>query len=176
MTSRPKATIQTPASIDPAGPTIAEEIPLPPEHMWSELENGAKPEAPAASGETAAAPAGAAPPQTVIVPAVEVAALEFTGKKPRVTEIKLDYPFLFAGEEIASIRVRRLTVNEVGVLLETVPDKRPDNFQIYAAMTGLPAPVLRGLIDVDGERVVGACWDFLPRSFHPAQVPAVASS
>ncbi|MCO5083410.1 MAG: phage tail assembly protein [Rhizobiaceae bacterium] len=169
-------TIQTPVTLDPKGPTVSEEIPLPPEHMWAELENGATPEAPAAPAETPAASAATAARPVVKVPVREVAELEFTGAKKPWRDIPLEYPFPFGGREVTEIRVRRLTVSEVGDLLETVPDDRPDNFDIYAVMAGLPAPVLRGLIDVDGERVVGACWDFLPRSFRPAQAPADVSS
>ena len=73
-----------------------------------------------------------------------------------------------AGKVIDTITVRRLPVGSIGDLIESLPSDRHDNFDIYAAMTGLPAPVLRGLIDVDGEQVAGACFDFLPRVFRPA--------
>lgn len=142
--------------------------------MWADLENGAKPAAPAEATGAARRLTPAARP-VVIVPVREVAELEFTGAKKPWRDIPLEYPFPPGGREVAEIRVRRLTVSEVGDLLRPcrMTGPTPD---IYAVMAGLLAPVLRGLIDVDGERVVGACWDFLPRSFRPAQAPADVSS
>lgn len=60
--------------------------------------------------------------------------------------------------------LRRLTVGEVGDLIDGLPDTY-DNYDIYAFMCGQPAAVLRGLVDVDGEKVAGVGYDFLPRLF-----------
>ncbi|MCO5083093.1 MAG: hypothetical protein M9955_15740 [Rhizobiaceae bacterium] len=164
------ATVQTPATADPNGPTVAEEIPLPPEHMWAELDNASK-RVPAAPQK----PTAETPAPDEKNPSREIAQLEFVGRKP-IETVPLEYPFLLAGETISEIRVRRLPIGEVGDLIDSLPAGRIDNFEIYAAMTGLPAPVLRGLVDVDGEKVTGVCWDFLPRAFRPAPPPAPASS
>lgn len=163
------AKIETPLTKVPGGEAKIEEIPLPPEHLWSELDNSGQVAAPAAAGTPAAA--GAAPP-----PAREIARLDFSGAKLPVRLIPLEYGFTHAGARVASVTVRRLSIGEVGDLIDSLPPGRVDNFDIYAAMTGLPAPVLRGLVDVDGERVTEACYDFLPRVFRPEEPPPAPAS
>ncbi|GLR51283.1 hypothetical protein KYK30_20620 [Shinella yambaruensis] len=154
MSSKPvSATVETPLSLNDKSDVAVEEIPLPPPEMWGELEN-----------DPAAAPAAPVPAKGVR----EIAVLEFVDGKP-CRRIPLEYPFKDAERgQVTEIVVRRLTVGEVGDLLDHRPSS-PDNFDIYALMTGFPAPVLRGLIDVDGEAVADACYDFFPRVFRPAK-------
>lgn len=167
--TRQTAKIETPLSMDPKGETKFEEIPLPPQELWAELDNTG--DQPAAGAPTQEAPA----PAIVKRPAREIAELEFTGKKPFVV-VPLEYEFPFGGRTISEITVRRLSIGEVGNLIDSLPADRIDNFDVYAAMTGLPAAILRGLVDVDGERVTEACYDFLHRSFRRVHPPAPASS
>ncbi len=148
-----KATIQTPATKGISQEFTAEEIPLPPKELWKELDN---------SGKAEPKPEGA----VAVVKKREIAELDFGGKQR--TEVKLEFPFLHPElGMIDKITVRRLSVGEVGALLENLPKDEPDNFWIYSKMTGVPAPVLRGLIDIDGEEVTNICYDFLPRVFRP---------
>ena len=159
-----KAQIETPMSKDNPTDVTVEEIPMPPIEKWGELDNS--------GGSAAATPARTAADQ----PERPREKLNFTGATPEV-RIPLEYPFTH--EEfglVETVTVRRLTVGEVGLLIDARRANAPDNFDIYAAMTGLPAPVLRGLIDVDGEAVAGAAYDFLPRVFRPAGIPSGSSS
>lgn len=162
--------IVTPVTKEPGGETKIEEIPLPPEHLWSELDNSGKAAATVKAGPPAE-PAAAAP-----TPVREIAQLEFSGAKLPSKLIPLEYGFTFDGAKVTSVTVRRLSIGAVGDLIDSLPPGRIDNFDIYAAMTGLPAPVLRGLIDIDGERVTEACYDFLPRVFRPAAPPPAPGS
>jgi hypothetical protein len=158
-----KVEVATPISRDDPEKVKIEEIPLPPEEMWAELDNSGKGSPPAAKPEPGAAPADR-----------PVEKLEFLDAVNLV--IPLKFPFRWQGKKVDAITVRRLTVGELGDLIDSIPEPRPDNFDIYAAMTGLPAKVLRGLIDQDGEQVTEACYDFLPRLFRPRTDPPSASS
>lgn len=154
-----KATIETSNSKDDPSDVIIEEIfvpdTLPP-------------------GETSAAGKAERP---VLKPR-EVETLDFAieGEVQPFRAVPLKHPFRRDGEIVRAIIVRRLAVGEVGDLIDNRPDDMPDFFDIYAVMTGFPAAVLRGLIDVDGEPVAGACFDFLPRYFRPISVDRSASS
>jgi len=121
------------------------------------------------------APAGGRP----AVKPREVETLDFgldeDGPRP-FSVVPLKYPFRRDGQITRQIVVRRLTVGEVGEMLDTRPADLPDRFDIYSAMTGMPAPVLRGLIDIDGEAVAEACFDFLPRYYLPRWTDQGASS
>lgn len=156
-----RVNVDTPIAKDDPDQVQVETIPLPPEELWPELDN---------SGP--AAPQAPATPVRAPSPKPEIAKLDFVTAGRTVT-IELEHPFHFEGDLVETITVRRLLVGEVGELVDSMPKDRVDNFEIYGAMTGLPAPVLRGLVDVDGERVVAAAYDFLPRLFRPA---AAASS
>lgn len=87
-----------------------------------------------------------------------VAALDFVDRKAR--DVPLQYPFVLDGRRISVITVRRLLTAQVAVLCQG--GKAPDPFDCYAVMTGLPAPVLRGLDGDDGQAVAEAAYDFLP--------------
>lgn len=129
-------------------------------------------------GEVSAAGAAPAGERPAVKPR-EVEMLDFGIEEdgPRPFHIvPLKYPFRRDGQITRQIVVRRLTVGEVGEMLDTRPADLPDRFDIYAAMTGLPAPVLRGLIDIDGEAVAEACFDFLPRYYRPRLMDQNVSS
>jgi hypothetical protein len=114
-------------------------------------------------GEAAAEPS-AAPP--------EVALLDFVDGGDRV--VKLERPFRLDGVVVAEITVRRLTVSAVAELSRA--GKVGDLYEVYSAMTGLPASVLRGLDAGDGLEVTGAAWDFLPRRIREIHQPASTST
>lgn len=128
-------------------------------------------------GETPAAGAAPAGGRPALKPReVETLDFEIEGELQPFRVVPLKHPFRRNGEIVREIVVRRLAVGAVGDLIDNRPDDMPDFFDIYAIMTGFPAPVLRGLIDIDGEPVAGACFDFLPRYFRPRSVAPSASS
>jgi hypothetical protein len=132
-----------------------EDIELPPEHLDDELDNSGPDPSDVSTSEDAP-----------IMPSPEMARLKFTTKSAtREFTHPLEYPFELEIEgetpqHITEITVKRLTISEVG---DTVRDGIDDYYDIYAAMTDLPAPVLRGLMDVDGNVVIGKCQDFFPQ-------------
>lgn len=156
------ATIETSNSKDDPSDVIVEEIFVP-----DSLPPGNTPAADAASanGRPALKPRD-----------IETLDFEIPGERQFFRVVPLRHPFRRNGEIVRDITVRRLTVGEVGDLIDDRPGDMPDFFDIYAVMTGLPAAVLRGLIDIDGEMVAGACYDFLPRYFRPPSTAPTASS
>jgi Phage tail assembly chaperone proteins, E, or 41 or 14 len=105
-------------------------------------------------GSAFVAPAKATP--------VEVAVLEFIDPTKLTRTITLDHPFRHEGVEINTVTVRALSVAEVGrVTTEASGDT--DLYRYFAAMTNLPAAVLRAMPADDGGRVLEACDFFMPR-------------
>ena len=157
-----KVTIETPNSASDPADVVTEEIfvpdTLPP-------------------GEGGAAPAGQATARPALKPR-EVEALDFEieGEMELFHKVPLKHPFRRNGDVVRAIFIRRLTVAEVGDLIDARPADLPDLFDIYAIMAGHPAPVLRGLVDIDGEAVAEVCYDFLPRYFRPRTTAPDASS
>lgn len=145
-----------------------EEIPLPPRELWGDSATAA---AAGASTEVSA-------PVLTTGSEREIEALDFLLEENSdvLRNIPLKFPFNWQGGPVRTIAVRRLTTGEVGNIIDKRPANVPDNFDIYGAMTGLPASVLRGLISDDGEVVAEACYDFLPRYFRPAETDQPASS
>ncbi len=127
-----------------------DEIPMPPPEMWEALDNSSNAEA-STGASTPSAPVKAS------------ATLVFTGGKTWSKAVPLDFPFEWDGREVTSITVRRLTTAEMGDVVGRVGADF-DQWDVFAAMTGLPADVLRGLEAGDGDAVTGVAWDFLPRS------------
>ena len=127
-----------------AYPTVTELPPLPPE---------------GAPGEDAApAPARADRPPP------KVAVLRFLDPAARERRIPLKHPFVWDEEEVREIVVRRLNVAQVGLVMESYADDDPINvYDFLAAMTGVPAPVHRGMDPEDGEEVMTAARPLLPR-------------
>lgn len=160
MTSnRPQtALISTPQSKNNPADVKVEEIPLPPAEMWEELDNSGK-------GKVQAEP-------EKWVEKVEhaterpIAVLKFI--KPMQESVPLQFPFQHPElGAVEAVTVSRLTVGQMGDMLDRRDPKAPDLFDIYATMTGLEADVLRGLEATDGERVTGVCFDFLPPLLRP---------
>ena len=147
--NEPVAVVAEPLQVRP------EDIPLPPKEMWGELDNFQAEERPGAVS-TASIPAA---PTT----SMAIAKLAFIGGKAWSQSIPLDFPFEWDGREISTITVRRLTTAEMGEVVGRVGSGF-DQWDIFAAMAGLPADVLRGLEAGDGDAVTGVAWDFLPRS------------
>ena len=98
-------------------------------------------------------------------PAVEMAVLRFLNPEALSKTVALKYPFAFDGEdgerEVHEVIVRRLAVAEVGAIVLGKSFDALDLYDFYAAMTGLPAPVLRAMPDDEG--VIDACLPFLPQ-------------
>lgn len=154
MSSAPtSAMIQTPMSKDDPTQTAIEEIPLPPPEFWGELDNSA----------SEPVPTKPAPATSETVEASEAEELDFVGDDHH-TVVTLKHPFRRAGVVVDTITVRRLRIGEVDGVLRRVGATKVSLFDIYAQMTGLPAPVLRGLIDEDGDAVTDAAYRFLPRA------------
>jgi len=120
------------------------EIPLPPEDVLEQAD--AETSAPAAKAED---------------PKPEVASLEFEDND--VAAVPLVRPFKHEGRWIRKISIRPMITAESGDVIRA--DGTYDRYDAYALMTGLPAPVLRGLDARDGEEVIGIAYDFLPRVF-----------
>ena len=109
----------------------------------------------------AAAAAATAPPARRIG---EVAVLDFIGGDASV-EIALAFPFRLDGRDIFAVTVRRASMLEIA---RVVPGfATADDFELYAVMAGLPAPVLRGMMREDREAVARAADDFLSREVGP---------
>lgn len=136
-----------------------EEIPLPPQSMWSELDN---------SGDTAEAPVRQAdvPAEKATAPRKSVAMLDFVGDS-HLRQVPLKHPFRWEGSVVESLSVRRLTIDQLSAVLNRQDGESLTTFDLYALMIGLPAPVLRGLVDEDGEAMAEAAYDFLPRQMRP---------
>lgn len=146
------AAVETPQSKNDPTQVKVEEIPLPPESLWAELENSTAAKNEPEATETAVPVRHKFPYER----------LEFV-KNAEVT-IPLQFPFVRGGATISALTLRRLTVGEVGDVIDTLPDTY-DNYDIYAFMCGQPATVLRGLVDVDGAKVAEVGYDFLPQLF-----------
>ncbi|MFA7604693.1 MAG: hypothetical protein WCY29_16980 [Novosphingobium sp.] len=142
--------VETPQGKDDQADVKVEEIPLPPEELWKELDNS--------TGAGTAAPAIASEKR----PPLPAERLKFM--RDAQVAIALEYPFERDGVLVETITLRRLTVIEVGEVFDALADNF-DFYDIYAAMADQPAAVLRGLIDVDGEKVAEVGYSFLPRRF-----------
>lgn len=93
-----------------------------------------------------------------------VAVLDFATDRSK--RIPLTCGFKFDGRTFDAIVIKRLTMVQVDKL---VTEKRHnDLYEIYAEMTGVPAPVLRGMDADDGEAMMETGADFLPRSIRAA--------
>lgn len=94
-------------------------------------------------------------------PAAPTARLSFV--KPREKVIILEAPFEWEGRIVDQVVVRSLTTAELG---DIVDDKGAafTMWDLYAAMTGLPEAVLRGLDAVDGAEVTDAARAFFPKA------------
>lgn len=133
-----------------------EEIPLPPREMWDEVTN-LEPQQREAGLVISKADT---PPEAEELPAV--ARLEFVNSTHQ-QEVPLKYPFKWKGQVVAVVTVKRLTLGQVDIFVRRAAKTSFSTFDIYAEMTGLPAEVLRGLVDEDGDAVVDVAYDFLPR-------------
>jgi len=160
-TARRTVQVETPQGKDDQSDVKVEEIPLPPEELWKDLDNSADADATAAP----AMAGGNRPP----LPAER---LKFM--RDAQVAVPLEYPFERDGVLVETITLRRLTVIEVGEVLDALPENF-DFYDIYAAMADQPAAVLRGLIDVDGEKVAEVGYSFLPRRFRVGAEPASGS-
>jgi len=152
------ARIQTPQSKNNPAEVKVEEIPLPPSELWGDLDNG-NADVTSAS-QTTTVGINAAP---MDIEEEAIVALDFVANSHRRI-ISLKYPFRLNGKVVEAITVRRLLIGEVDNFLRKTAREKLSTFDVYAYMAGLPASVLRGLIDEDGDAVTDAAYDFLPRA------------
>lgn len=116
---------------------------------------------PAAIPGEAAATATAAAPEPK---AFEVAALRFLDPGAVSAFVDLEFPFEWDGREVRTVKIRRLATAEVGAVMAAIPDGEDYDVWVFvAAMTDLPASVLRGLIEDDGAEVLVKARPLLPR-------------
>lgn len=109
--------------------------------------------------------AEAQPPTPREAPGRPVAELRFLDVGAIRETVPLTYPFELDGLEVHDVTLRRLSVAEVGSLMDGFgPDDPFDIWDFLAVMSGLPAPVLRGLVDDDGAEVLARGRPLLPRS------------
>lgn len=163
MTSnRPQtAFVSTPQSKNNPADVKVEEIPLPPSEMWEELDN---------SGKAKVTTEAQKPVEKVAEVAAEpMEELEFVGDAHRKV-VPLAHAFRRNGALVDRIIVQRLRIGDVDRFIKRAQAGSFSTFDIYAEMTGMPAAVLRGLMDEDGDAVTDACYDFLPRSLRPEPV------
>lgn len=89
-----------------------------------------------------------------------VATLDFVNPEALIKRVPLAHPFRLDGQIVDCINLRRLNTEEVSQAV--LASQLPDPFELYAQMAGLPAPVLRGLPDIDGLEVAEVASGFLP--------------
>lgn len=112
-------------------------------------------------------PADAAPAAAKTAPEPDdVAVLDFIDAQSQHTTVALDHPFRWKGVEVRDVTVKMPSFADVVRVYETA--KKDDEgkvalIEFYAAMTGLPASVLRAMPFDDSEKVTAACIPFLPR-------------
>ncbi len=95
----------------------------------------------------------------------KMAVLRFLQPEAVTKTYQVKFPFAFPGDdgaeiEVTEITVRRLSVAEVGAIIAGKSAENFDLFDFYAAMTDLPAEVLRAM--PADEEVVEVCRPFLP--------------
>lgn len=100
----------------------------------------------------------------------EVATLDFVGDAPPEVPFTLKYPFRWNGERYDTITVRQLRTGELGGVYADAAraGRTVELMDLYGAMCGLPAAVLRALPAIDGDPIIDQAWDFLPPSARPA--------
>jgi hypothetical protein len=96
----------------------------------------------------------------------QIALLEFEEPEKMLAEQSLKHPFRWNGEWLRKVKIRRLTFAEAMRVSETARNEGREltNIDLFAAMTGLPAAVIRGMEAGDGDRVTNACLPFFPQS------------
>lgn len=99
-------------------------------------------------------------------PAPSPLTAELTFRDPRSKVVPIDHAFDLGGRWITEVHIRRLTMVQVENLVSS--RRHGDLYEVLAEMTGLAAPVLRGLDSDDGERILAESADFLPRAMREA--------
>lgn len=89
----------------------------------------------------------------------------FCGTRPREKLVPLDYPVEYDGKVYDGIRVRRMTVAEVGAFIEAAGGEDAKTARL--PMFDAPPEVLDALDADDAERVNEVVRDFLPRALRP---------
>ncbi len=102
--------------------------------------------------------------QAKVIKPVEVATLDFINPSAFTKTVKLKHPFKLDGVVIERVTITRLSLGQVGIIADRMKtEEGADPIEFYAAMAGLPVPVLRGMKEVDGMAVMEAATPFLPR-------------
>jgi hypothetical protein len=113
-------------------------------------------------------PADAAAPVAVAAAAerpLPFERLSFVRSKATEEVVPLDFPFEWQSRTVDSVTVRRLAAFEVAEVAESEDFAAAGMWAIYAAQSGLPAGVIRGMMEDDCDRVVEVNRRFLPRAF-----------
>lgn len=94
----------------------------------------------------------------------EVAILEFEDPAGMIEEVPLNHPFRWKGEWVRKVSIRRLTFAEALRVNEEAQKagREVTSIDLFAAVTALSAPVIRGMEATDADRVTKACLPFLP--------------
>lgn len=109
-----------------------------------------------------ASAAGTAP--IVAAPLPLVAVLEFVEPHKREVAVALDHPFMWEGQRIDSVKVRRL----VSAVYGRWDTSTGDTDDLYGLMCGLPGAVIRGMDTDDRHAIAEAAFPFLPRALRQA--------
>lgn len=88
------------------------------------------------------------------------AVLQFRGVREKA--VPLEFDFDYEGHHVTEIVVRRLSTAELGAVVDRLGSSFTQ-WDLFEAMTGFPAAVLRALDSVDGAEVTEVAHAFLPR-------------
>lgn len=141
-----------------------DEIPLPPDDEFDTDAGGLADELDEGDVSTIDDEIAQDKPSPAPVSKAPIAKLEFIDGVPG-KNVPLRYGFNKDGEQIEKIFVRRLSIGEVGDLIDQFQGREIPKWEIYSLMTGYTVAELRGLIDTDGDDVTETAYDFLPRIF-----------
>lgn len=100
----------------------------------------------------------------VAEPRPQVAVLEFAEPHKREATVALDYPFMWEGQRIDSVKVRRL----ISAIYGRWDTSTGDTDDLYGLMCGLPGAVIRGMDTDDRTAIAEAAFPFLPRALRQA--------
>lgn len=93
-----------------------------------------------------------------------VAVLDFIEPHKREVMVPLDHPFIWEGERIESVKVRRL----ISAIYGRWDAGTGDTDDLYGLMCGLPGPVIRGMDADDRRAIAEAAFPFFPRALQRA--------
>lgn len=93
-----------------------------------------------------------------------VAMLDFVEPHRREVAVSLEHPFIWEGQRVDGVKVRRL----ISAIYGQWDASAGDTDDLYGLMCGLPGPVIRGLDADDRRAIAEAAFPFLPRALRQA--------